>query len=973
MVRSIPVVMIAWILHAGLAIAEDEFSARVQGTVASTDGQALPGASVSISGSALPRPTGTTADNAGNYTVSGLPSGKLAVTVSHIGFRSYSSEVDLGAGDFAFTLNVVLEPAALYLERNVVTASRTREKALDAPASIATVEAETVVDNPALTISDHVRDLPGVDFSQTGLVQSNVVVRGFNNVFSGALMAMTDNRIARVPSLRLNAYNFVPIINEDVERIEVVLGPGSALYGPNSVNGVMHVITTSPFNSAGTTVQMGLGERSLRKTAFRHAGSASPHIAYKISGQYYTGTDWKYDDPAEADARLANPALKERDYDIQRQGLEARVDFRPTEDITGILTYGYNLGDHIEMTGLGSGQVIDWNYNYAQARFIYRDLFVQYYRNWSDAGDTFVLRTGDRIVDESSLDVFQVQHVTELNPRQRFTYGADLLLTRPDTKETINGQNENDDDINEYGVYLQSETDLTPQLDLVLALRYDDHNRIEDAVWSPRAGLVYAPRENQTLRLTYNRAFSTPTTNELYLDRRAESDPFTLASNFGVEPIDVQAQGTYRDGFDEGFTFKRSADGRPMYRTPFSPFIDGQLRALGLEPGDTGYSIDDEGYIALADPVATGVLWGVGRGAVIAGVVPALQGLGPVLGLSDEQVAALGPGLDAFVPTTLPSLGLDMREINQETRGVFDVVDDVVNVPRTKPTTTQTLEVGYKGIIGGNLVVAADVYRTEREDFVGPLAIETPNVFLDATLLETALTEAFADSIQNTDFAELAAILGQVDNPLLGLGGDGDGDPVPELAEIFTNGLVLTDAEGNPDPKPGAAGIPYGTVSPLQAYDPDDVIVTYRNFGDVTLYGLDLSAGFYPSEVWSVTGNYSFVDDSFFENLGGIADVALNAPQHKLKLGGTYRIPQWSLRLRGQTRYAGSFRMRSGVFEGDVDSHTVVDASGVYDIPYGEGLSLTVSIDNLLDNKYRSFVGAPEIGRMTYAQLGLTF
>ncbi len=154
MVRSIRVVMVAWMLHSGLVYAGDELSGRVQGTIASTDGQTLPGASVSITGAGLPGPTGTTADNTGNYIVSGLPSGMLAISVSHIGFRSYSSEVDLGAGDFAVTLNVVLEPAALYLERNVVTASRTREKALDAPASIATVEAETIVDNPALTFSN---------------------------------------------------------------------------------------------------------------------------------------------------------------------------------------------------------------------------------------------------------------------------------------------------------------------------------------------------------------------------------------------------------------------------------------------------------------------------------------------------------------------------------------------------------------------------------------------------------------------------------------------------------------------------------------------------------------------------------------------------------------------------------------------------------------------------------------------------
>jgi hypothetical protein len=452
----------------------------------------------------------------------------------------------------------------------------------------------------------------------------------------------------------------------------------------------------------------------------------------------------------------------------------------------------------------------------------------------------------------------------------------------------------------------------------------------------------------------------------LYLDRRAQSDPFTLASNFGVEPIDVRAQGTYRDGFDEGFTFKRSADGLPMYRTPFSPFIAGELQGRGLELGDEGYSIDQEGYIALADSFATGVLWKVGRGAVITGVVPALAGLGPLLGLTDEQVAALGPGLEAFVPTVLPNLGLDMRTLNQETRG-FDATSDVVDVPRTKPTTTQTLEVGYKGIIGRHVVFAADVYRTDIADFVGPLAIETPNVFLDQTLLKAALTQAFTNNMQDANFGELASVLAQVDNPLLGLGGDDDGDPVPELAEIFTNGAAIGG-----EARPGAAGIPYGTVSPLQAYDPDDVLVTYRNFGDVTLYGLDLSAGFYPNEVWSLSGSYSFVDDSFFENLGDIADVALNAPKHKLKLGGKYRISQWRMRLSAQARYSGSFRMRSGVFEGDVDSYAVVDASGVYDIPHG-GLLLTVSIDNLLNNEYRSFVGAPRIGRMTHAQLGLTF
>ena len=59
------------------------------------------------------------------------------------------------------------------------------------------------------------------------------------------MLALTDNRISKSPSLRLNAYNFIPITNDDIERIELVFGPGSALYGPNCANGVMHIITRS--------------------------------------------------------------------------------------------------------------------------------------------------------------------------------------------------------------------------------------------------------------------------------------------------------------------------------------------------------------------------------------------------------------------------------------------------------------------------------------------------------------------------------------------------------------------------------------------------------------------------------------------------------------------------------------------------------------------------------------------------------
>ncbi|MFH1572028.1 MAG: TonB-dependent receptor [Gemmatimonadota bacterium] len=981
MIRSLVLLLV---LPVAAALAAE--SASLSGKVTDARGRALAGVNVTVTGGSLQAPAGAISDADGRYTVANLPAGQYAVRASHVGYRAATeSGVDLAAGRTR-SLDFKLEETVIYLEQSVVSASRIQEKALDAPASVAVVESSEIRDRPALNVAEQIRDLPGVDFAKNGLVQSNTVVRGFNNIFSGAMLTLTDNRIARVPALRINVTNFIPATSDDIDRIEVVLGPGSALYGPNSANGVMHIITKSPLASEGITAQVGLGERSLRRGAVRVARAVTPELGVKLSAQYYTGTDWKYLDPEEEKAKQREAALvsdptqrvlRDRDFDISKESAEARIDYQPTDDLTAIVSMGYNNGDYIELTGLGAAQAVGWTYNYLQTRVRYRGLFAQYYHNWNDAGDTYLLRTGEPMVDKSTLDVFQVQHRAELHPRQAFTYGVDALLTRPNTGGTIYGQNESDDDINEYGLYVQSETDLTDQLDLVLALRYDTHNRLDDPVFSPRAALLYKPRETQTFRATYNRAFSTPTTVNLYLDLLTLQDPLGLQTRLQAQGIslpfvprlDLRAQGTYRDGFDPGFTF-RGSQTAPDFRSPFAP-----AAGLGMDT-----------YIPMAN---TDFAWGILRGVTLQGLVPAFQAQATALiaaqliqagvdattaqATAQQQAAAVAAGIPGLIPQSLPSLEYRMLTLNlQKAQSAnalerafpFDVTTQVHDVPRTKPTITQTLELGYKGIVGGSLVLAADAYRTTTEDFVGPLAVETPNVFLDpATLagaaadLQTSLTQSLADPAN----AQMAAVLGALDAP--SLGGNGNGTAADELtARVFT-----------PANQQLFASIPFGTVSPEQAYDPTAMILTYRNFGDVTHYGLDLSAGYYPNDIWSITANYSFASKDLFRNVGGIADVALNAPKHKAKLGATYRVPRWDTRVGARVRYNGSFPMKSGVYEGPVDSYTTLDLNAVYDLPFHPGLSLLVNVDNVLNKEYRGFLGAPEIGRLAYVQLGVVF
>lgn len=918
------------------------------GSVAAEDGTVLPGANLVVKGTAIEGLRGTTTAEDGTYRIDGLPPGDYEVTASFLGYESVTTaNVGIGSGETT-RLDFDLAGTTLIGQQVVVSASRKQEKLLDAPASVDVVELDEILNRPSLSVTDYINGLGGVDQAKVGVSQSSTVVRGFNRTFTGALLTMVDNRIARIASLRLNLSSSIPVTSEDIQRIELVRGPGSALYGPNSANGVMHIVTRSPFGSEGNSVAVYGGERSLRKAVFRHASSVDDKIGFKVSGEYTKARDWEYEDPAE---------VSPRDNDNERLIGEIRVDLRPTDDLSIIGSAGYTRINAIQMTGQGAAQAVDWSTRFFQARTQYKGWFAQIFHNMNDAGETKLLRTNEPIVDTSALTVMQLQHNFALGGRQQFTYGADVLLTRPNTGGTTHGINEADDNLNEYGFYVQSETLLNDQVSLMLAGRMDEHSKNEDPVFSPRAALVFKPSVESTLRLTYNRAFGTPSPLHFFLDLKAGPDPFGLGTNFsalGLGPdrtIDLRTQGVA-----SRFTFRRGDNGLPMYRSPFAP-------VAGLPTA---------AFLPMNDPASTNLLWGVARGAVLAQLTPQLQRLatGSItqylisLGLpadnagqlAAQQAAQLAAAFPGVIPSALPGLTNSLGMLDTGT-GAFNPVDpaSVRDIDRIRPEITETFEVGYKGVVGNKLVVTADFFRNKIHDFISAIRIETPNVFLDAGPLSTALGTGIKQQLALPENAQLAAALAALDDPAAGVGGNGNGDPVDELTRIFVS---------------TAAAIPFGTVTPEEASDPNAVMLTYRNFGNVTYYGTDLGFSYYPSDVWNLSGSYSYISTNLFENVDGIDDIPLNAPQHKLSMAMGFKPPGTPLTLGARLRYRGPFGMADGVYAGDVASHTVVDVNAAYEF---SKFTLNVEASNLLNKEYQAFVGAPMIGRMVMAGLALRF
>lgn len=890
-----------------------------------------------------------------------VPPGTYTVVFTVPGWETVREPGVVVAAGETTPLSVRMAERAFDLNPITITASKTEEKAIEAPAAVEVVSSLDIIEQPATTVAEHVKGIAAVDVIKSGLQGNYVVVRGFNNIFSGATLTLTDNRIARVPSLRANVLHLNPTTNLDIERVEVVLGPGSALYGPNAANGVIHTITKSPIDYPGGAMSVATGIRQqddfagtlafdtdgdavLEDVPIGYEGGAEPvyqvegryalklsdQFGVKLSGQYFQGEEYRFIDPQEFQARTlagqcqqasyspANPACQNftqgldfspentaesvrimrqsvdnlvtgRDFGLERFSGELRADWRPTDDLGFIVSGGRTQAvSSIDLTGLGAAQVENWGYNYVQLRGLWKDAFAQVFFNQSDNDDTYLLRTGRPLVDKSSLLVAQLQNMTDWAGTE-FVYGLDFLSTVPQTEGTINGGNEEDDEVTEVGGYVQSQTPLGEHFEVMLAARVDHHSVLDDPVFSPRAGLVWMPADGHSLRTTYNRAFSTPTTLNLFLDISGGTVPLPVGR------YDVRAQGTTRDGLHFNF----GPNGLPMHQNPFAPL--------------TGF-----GASTAWQPTTTPHVWD----EVVA-----------VVGLqADETTVAF---LQSLEPTAA-DIAVEARTLNVEEQ-VFEPtpggINSLTDVPRLDPTITNTFEIGYKGLLGDRLLLGANAYYSRIDDFTSALRIVTPTVFLNTEDVRNYLE---AGGLPPADAAALA----------VAIGGDGTAD--------------------NP-------GIPIGAMTMREAGGTDPaLILSYQNLGEVDLFGADLNATVILNNQWELGIGAAWVsDDEFVANEGTATEeiVSLNAPT--VKATGSVRYRNAGLGVNGQlrTRYVNGFPANSGVYTGEVDSYNVVDLTLGYRIPTFDNVMLTVDVQNVLDREYASFVGTPQLGRFALLRL----
>jgi outer membrane receptor for ferrienterochelin and colicins len=919
----------------------------------SVSAAALAGATVQARSGATAAGSVIAADD-GTYRIGSLQAGVYSVIVTRIGYQPRRVEgVRVESGGTA-TVNLAMAEVAAKLNSVVTTASRAPEKILDAPASISVVETREIAERPSISAADHLKSVPGLAVSTGGIAQSNISARGFNNAFSGSMLVLQDYRFAGVPSLRVNVPFLFTGTNEDIERIEVLLGPASALYGPNSSAGVLNIITKSPFDSKGTTLTLDGGERSILRGSVRHSAVFNEQAALKLSGEYFTGDDFKYFDPGEGatyppqapPGRRGTPIT--RDFSVNRYAGEARLDLRPTKSSELISTYGIShIGNGLELTGAnGAAQAHNWTYQTFQERFRWNRFFIQAFMNSSNAGNedsldtrgTFLLRSGQPIVDKSRVFAGSAQHAYDFGPKQSFVYGLDYIKTNPRSGGTINGRNENRDDVQEIGGYVQSTSRITPMFDFLAALRVDQNDQIDGTQFSPRAALIFKPSPNQNFRFTYNRAFSTPANFSYFLD-------LINARNLGGTGFDVRAIGNPPK---VGWKYARSCDsnvfGGICMKSPYT--------GTGFVPASA----------TAAYPALVTSQQALLTNSITAGFV--------AQGIPQQQAAALASGVVGLLKSLTPTPADISSRVRYITPGSPNLAPtDVSDIQALKAAYNQTYEVGYKGILGNRARLAIDGWYQRRGDVGTPAGLATPNVFFDSLSLRSYLIPRITAAL------------------------------TPSLGAANAAGAATAIATGFTSTGPGRqnlGNLPVGVVTFNGEFGTNkDIIATYQVVNkSIDVGGIDLALDYLLSEQLTLSASYDYINKSLFPEIraadGSI--LALNAPDHRATVATKWRDERHGFSFEVRGRYANSFPVESGVYSSlrsftnptdptkqytypNVPVNAILDLGFSWRLPFALAQQVTWSLNgtNILNNEVPTFDGTPAIGRLVMTRLQYQF
>jgi outer membrane receptor protein involved in Fe transport len=411
------------------------------------------------------------------------------------------------------------EPAATIEDVIVVTASRTEQKLVDAPATMTVFTAEDIQSIPADDYGDLLRNIPGMNVTQTSARDIQMTGRGSTNTLATTQLVLLDGRSIYLDFFGFVMWDFLPVNPAEIKQIEAVRGPGSAVWGANAMTGVVNLITKRPQEMRGTSLLLGGGELGTEYGSLSHAGG-SDAFGYKLSGGYYAQD--AYDRPS---GNIPGTTIPYASFAFPNSGTEqVKGDMRLNWDFQNGSTFdvaaGYARTDGIVHTGIGPFDVEKGSHlSYGKLDWNRSALHVGFFANFLDADSVNLLTRGGNglplgfafATDTYNADISNTSVLG--GDHHIVTYGANYRTN--DFELEIAPQGTERD---EWGVFLQDEILFGSKVRWVLGGRYDEVDPLTSGVFTPRTSLIISPSGRHTWRLSYNEAFRTPSAINSYLD-----------------------------------------------------------------------------------------------------------------------------------------------------------------------------------------------------------------------------------------------------------------------------------------------------------------------------------------------------------------------------------------------------------------------------------------------------------------------
>ncbi len=436
-----------------------------------------------------------------------------------------------------------------------------------------------------MIISEQVSPLPALN------------IRGFNSNFNAKNLQVTDGRFSSLVATGLPLGPLNTTIKEDIERVELILGPNATLYGPNAHNGLLNTITKDPRTSQGTTIAINPGVSGDGEGFFsgriRHAQVLSEKFAFKLMGEYTAGTEFDYTDSVFIDRVGAFDDEGNSIPDGQSEGyeefeLDKGVDFlrteaafiySPTKSTDISLNWGRSNSNYLSPTNVGRNQIVDWRINYYQLKLTTDNFFAQVYYTESKTDSTYSIdertkqyyrgidaglphevargassyASGALFQDASRRWNAEAQYYDTFG-KLDFIAGAQFQSDQANSLGTYL-LDENEDDyinVNQLGAYLHLNYDFGGGFKAIASGRFDNHE-IYDFNFIPKFGLLKIG-ERGTWRLTYGQGIAAPTILNMFGNLFSglilgNAEGFTLADGSQVEKQKVEKIETFELGY----------------------------------------------------------------------------------------------------------------------------------------------------------------------------------------------------------------------------------------------------------------------------------------------------------------------------------------------------------------------------------------------------------------------------------------